>query len=308
MAILIDQNTVCLIQGMTGKEGQRALSWMQANGTKVAAGVTPGKGGQVVRGVPVYNSVAEAVAAHPEISATSVYVPSRFVLSAVVEALEAGLQLVHIIGEGVPTRDTVEVLERAARQGGPRIIGPSSIGILSPGKAMIGQMGGGETTGFLAPDPTSTDPNKQTGVVVLSKSGGMANTIANMLTLAGIPQSTVIGIGGDRFIGTTFADVLPDIAADSESRAVVVIGEIGGAFEEMLAAAMFELNFQKPVIAFISGLFAETLPQGIAFGHAGAIVSKTEGTRAGKIAALTAAGAHIAETPTQIVQLVTLPL
>ena len=293
--MLLAKNTQFIIQGMTGKEGQRALSWMTATGIQVVAGVTPGKGGQEVDGVPVYNSVAEALDKHQHISASAVYVPPRFVLGATDEALEADIKLIHILAEGVPSRDTARLLELATRQKA-RIIGPSSIGFSVPGIGNVGSMGGGTTDQFLPPGEIG-------GVVVLSKSGGMANTIAAMLTEAGIAQSCVVGLGGDRLIGTTYADLLPLIEQDEKSKAVVIIGEIGGAYEEVFAEQITAQKFSKPVVAFVSGLFAETLPQGVAFGHAGAIVSKNEGTRQGKIDAFKKAGATVAEKPSQIVDL-----
>lgn len=292
--MLIDSSTHCLIQGMTGKEGQRALAWMQKTGISVKAGVTPGKGGQEVDHIPVYNTVKEAVKMHPEISVSAVYVPPKFALSAVKEALEAGINLLHVLAEGVPTKDTAQMLE-LARKHKARIIGPSSIGFAVPGFGSIGSMGGGDMTQFLQPNKDSK------GVAVLAKSGGMANTIANMLTAADIPQSVVVGIGGDRFVGTTYADLILDLAADQNTAAVVIIGEIGGAYEEVFAQEIENQSFQKPVIAFISGLFAETLPQGVAFGHAGAIVSSVEGTRSGKIDALRSVGAHITNKPAEII-------
>lgn len=292
MAIIVSETTHYLIQGMTGKEGQRTLKWMQQAGSHVVAGVTPGKGGQDVDGIPVFDSVEQALAQYPQINATCIYVPPKFVLSAAREAIAAKLPLVHIFAEGVPTADTAQILELAYRAQ-VRVIGPSSIGIASPGKSVAGSVGGGDYGSFLQPDHRG-------GVAVVSKSGGMVKTIANMLTRANIPQSTIMGIGGDRLEGTTFADVLPDIVGDDETKALVVIGEFGGSYEEDLAAAMIERKFSKPVVAFISGLFAETLPQGISFGHAGAIVSKTVGTRKGKISALEAAGALVAQTPTDI--------
>ncbi|PIR59166.1 MAG: succinate--CoA ligase subunit alpha [Candidatus Pacebacteria bacterium CG10_big_fil_rev_8_21_14_0_10_56_10] len=298
MAILIDTATTTLIQGMTGKEGQKVLGWMQQTGSRVAAGVTPGKGGQQVAGVPVYNSVPEALDRHPEINLSSVYVPPRFVASAVDEALAAGIKTVHIISEGVPTRDTVSLLEKADRLQA-RLIGPSSVGVASPGQYYLGSMGGGNPSQYL---PPSHDGG---GVAVLSKSGGMANTIATMLTAAGVPQTTVVGIGGDRIVGTSFADLLGDLATDHHTRAVVVIGEIGGAYEEVLAEEMVAQNFAKPVVAFISGLFAETLPQGASFGHAGAIVSRQEGSRDSKMKALRQAGATVVESPSQIIERLT---
>lgn len=293
--MLINTQTRCLIQGITGKEGQRALAWMTASGLHVVAGVTPGKGSQVVEGVPVYNSVAEAKQAHPELNLTAIYVPPKFALAAAKEAIEAGVRLLHVLAEGIPTKDTATMLE-LARAKGTRIVGPSSIGFAVPGVGAVGSMGGGDMSQYLV-------PQQNDGVAIISKSGGMANTIATMLTGAGIPQSLIIGIGGDRFIGTTYADLLPDLAADPNTKAVVVIGEIGGAYEEVLAEQITKQKFTKPVVAFISGLFAETLPQGVSFGHAGAIVSKHEGTRQAKVAALTKAGVKIANKPTDIVQL-----
>lgn len=332
--MLLNPHTKLLIQGITGKEGQRALQWiMQARQTDtiaVVAGVTPGKGGQVVEisvnqttlRIPVYNTVTEAIQNHPDITATSLYVPPKFVFSAASEAIAQGISLIHIFAEGVPTLDTCRLLELAqaknqitndthtqlatptkqtqhnAKQ--PiRIIGPSSIGFAQPDLGVVGSMGGGSVDGYLKP---SKHPSKK-GVAVIAKSGGMANTIANMLSNAGIAISLVIGIGGDRFIGTTYADLLEVIQQDETTTAMVIIGEIGGAYEEQLAVALeqYPVQNQKPVIGYISGIFAETLPQGVAFGHAGAIVSKTEGTRAGKIAALKQAGAHIVESPNEIV-------
>ena len=296
MSVLLSKDTTVLIQGMTGKEGQRALKWMQASGTKVAAGVTPGKGGQEVEGVPVYNTVVEALEKHPQINTASLYVPPKFVLGAATESLEAEIPLIHIFAEGVPTKDTAILLEKAKTHTS-RIVGPSSIGLTAPGKTKVGSIGGGKTDQFL---PAT---KKKPGVALLSKSGGMSNEIASLLTEAGIPQSLVVGIGGDRFIGTTYADLLPLLNDDPETNAVVIIGEIGGSFEEQFAEAVTQTKTTKKIVAFISGIFAETLPQGVSFGHAGAIVSKTEGTRQGKITALKEAGALIAESPEQIINL-----
>lgn len=299
--MLISNQTQCIIQGITGKEGQRAFEWMSRSGLQIVAGVTPGKGGQTVTAtyrekpvtVPVYNSVAEAIATHPAINLSAIYVPPKFALSAVKEAVANNIPLLHVLAEGIPTKDTALMLELATNAG-CRIVGPSSIGFAEPGVGAVGSMGGGNMSHYLA--PTNHD-----GVAILSKSGGMANTVATMLTQANIPQSLVMGIGGDRFIGTTYADLLPDIAADTNTKAVVIIGEIGGAYEEVLAAEIEKQKFTKPVVAFISGLFAETLPQGISFGHAGAIVSKTEGTRQSKIAALEKAGVKVAAKLSDVV-------
>jgi len=292
MIRLLAQTPSVLIQGITGKEGQRALEYMKVSGTEIVAGVTPGKGGQNVEGVPVYNTIREAIEAHPGINATSMLVPPKFSLGAAQEAMEAGIKLIHIFAENIPVQDTAKILE-LAQMHEARIIGPSAVGLIIPGQWKLGSIGGSSDETFLPVQKTG-------GVAVLSKSGGMANTVADMLTQAGVAQSMVIGIGGDRLLGTAYADLLPDLTADPNTRGVVVIGEIGGSYEETLADEIIKKSFDKPVIAFISGLFAETLPQGVAFGHAGAIVNKSFGTRAGKILELEKAGAHIVNSPNEI--------
>lgn len=288
MAILVNESTTFLIQGITGQEGRKTAVWMRAYGTQVIAGVTPGKGGQEVDGVPVYNAVEEAVLKHPEITATSIYAPSTFVKSAALEAINGNIPLVHIIAENVPTRDTAEILAEAGKRN-IRVVGPSSIGIISPGKGKVGSIGGEVNNQFMPGN-----------VGIISKSGGMSSEVGLLLTRHGIGQSTVVGIGGDRFVGSTFADLLALFERDAETKAVVIIGEIGGTYEEDAARLMEEKKYTKPLIAFISGLFAETLPQGISFGHAGAIVDASVGTRKGKVAALGKAGATIAQTPEEI--------
>lgn len=345
MAILINQSTHFLIQGITGKEGFRVAEWMLDNGASVLAGVTPGKGGQEVLGVPVYNSVAEALRHHPSINASSIYVPPKLVLGAAREAIASRIPLIHCIAEGVPSIDTAIIIE-LARTNGIQFVGPSSIGIISPGKSFVGSIGGGKLDGQFLPAeidldeprvpapsatqessatpapsatplsfatpmplvsssmplaPPTTSPNPQNRVALLTKSGGMANTIANLLTSNQISQSTVVGLGGDRLLGTTFADLIPLLAEDDETKIVVLIGEIGGTYEEEFAEKLTASGFSKKVIAFISGIFAETLPTGVAFGHAGAIVSKTTGTRQGKIKALQKAGAIVVDSPEQII-------
>lgn len=291
MSILIDENTRLLIQGITGKEGLRSLEWAQTYHTPVVAGVTPGKGGQEVLGVPVYNTVADAVGAHPDVNATSIYAPPKFVKGAALEAIAAKIPLIHIIGEEVPVLDTAEILT-AAEEAGVRVVGPSSIGIISPGKAKLGSIGGLENAQF-TPGP----------VTIISKSGGMSSEFSLLLSRHGIGQSTVVGIGGNVLVGTTFADLVDLLEQDEQTQAVVIIGEIGGAYEEMLAEKLRTLPNHKPYIAFITGLFAETLPQGMSFGHAGAIVDAQVGTRKGKIAALQAAGVHISPSPSAIIEL-----
>lgn len=309
MAILINKNTRYLIQGITGKEGVRALRWMLNLGATVVAGVTPGKGGQTVEGVLVYESVSQALDSHPEINATCIYAPPRFVLSAATEAIIAGVDLIHIIAENVPTKDTVMMLELADEKSIEmgkkiRIIGPSSIGVMSPGKSVMGSFGAGNDEGISPPFSESVRVGKEKGgVVVLTKSGGMALTVSHMLSQEGVGLSTIVGLGGDKISCTTYADLLDQIAGDDETWAVVLIGEIGGSYEEDFAQKIIESGFNKPVVAFISGTFAENLPTGVSFGHAGAIVSKKFGTRKGKIVALESAGALIADNPEDIVEL-----
>jgi succinyl-CoA synthetase alpha subunit len=289
LSILIDDKTICLIQGMTGKEGSRVTSDMVAYGTAVVAGVTPGKGGQDVAGVPVYDTVAEALEKHPQINTTGVYVPPFAVLSAVKEALANDLKLVHIIAEHVPIKDTALIIEEAEKNKA-RVIGPSSIGLISPEKAKLGSIGGADSSRAFSPGK----------VGVISKSGGMASEVSWLLKKAGFGQSTVVGIGGDLLVGSTFADLLPLFESDPETDSVVLVGEFGGTYEEEAAALINQGGFTKPVVAFISGLFAETLPQGVALGHAGAIIEGGKGTRKDKVEALESAGVSIAQIPTEI--------
>jgi succinyl-CoA synthetase alpha subunit len=307
---LLQKDSQILIQGITGKEGSKALDWILSSGLQVVAGVTPGKGGQTVHSekhgkeIPVFNSIQEALTDFPKIAITTIYAPPQFVKSAALEAIDQSIKTIHIFAENVPTKDALTILEKA-RQKNVRIVGPSSIGFAQTGIGAIGSMGGGSMSGYLKPE---SHPSKK-GVAILSKSGGMANTIANYLTQHNIPQTYIVGIGGDRLIGTTYADLLPELMTDEETAAIVIVGEIGGAYEEMFAQELKKISQHgeenseqlKPVFAFISGIFAETLPQGIAFGHAGAIVSKSEGTRAGKITALQEAGAQVVASPTEIV-------
>lgn len=292
MAILIDKDTQVLIQGITGQEGRKACEWMSSYGTKVVAGVTPGKGGQLVGSVPVFSSVKEAKEAFPFISVSSIYAPPQFAKNAVVEALDAGIQTIHCIAEEVPLRDSAQILAKAKLLHA-RIIGPSSIGFIAPGIGKVGSIGGSDNVQF------STGP-----VGLISKSGGLCSEFSMMLTNHGLGQSAVIGIGGNVLIGTTYADLLPLFEHDPQTKVIVLIGEIGGTYEEEAAQCIKDLGFSKPVVAFISGLFAQTLPSGISFGHAGAIVDSKVGTREGKIKALKEVGAHIAQSPEDVITLI----
>ncbi|MDO8473972.1 MAG: succinate--CoA ligase subunit alpha [bacterium] len=295
MSILIDENTKVLIQGITGKEGSRACKEMISYGTKVLAGVTPGKEGMnTEEGVPVFNTVREALAQFPEINTSLIVVPAKFALSAVKESIDARVPLINILTEKVPVAD-VAVMIAFAREVGVRVIGPSSVGIISPGKVKIGSIGSGDIASRIF------IPGQ---VGVISKSGGMTAELSRILTDAGVGQSTVLGIGGDLLCGSDFVDIAKLFEQDRQTKAVVIFGEVGGTYEEKLADAITQRQITKPVIALIAGRFAETLPQDTVLGHAGAIVSKGRGSAASKIKALKEAGALIAQTPEDIPNLV----
>ena len=289
MAILIDKKTNALIQGITGKEGSRACREMLNYGTKVLAGVTPGKGGIGVESVPVYDTVAEAVAKHPGINASLITVPAPAVLDACLEAISSGIPLIDILTEHVTVRDCAH-LYAAARRAGVRIVGPSSVGIISPGKGKIGSVGSGGVDKIFKPGP----------VGVISKSGGMTSEIVVTLSRAGIGQSTALGIGGDQIVGSDFVDILELFEKDKETRATVIFGEIGGTYEERVAEWVRAKKIRKPIVAVIAGKFTETLPKDTVLGHAGAIVAKGKGSYDSKIKALRRAHIPVASTLEEI--------
>lgn len=293
MAILVTDKTKVLVQGITGKEGSRVVVQMRNYGTKVLAGVTPGKGGQEVHGVPVYNSVKEALENHPGINASFVAVPNFAVFGALKEAIENKISLINVLTEHVPVLDSAKAIAMA-KEAGVRIVGPSSIGIISPGIGKLGSIGGDDPRGVFS---------KGT-VGVISKSGGMASEISWILTKNGIGQSTVVGIGGDVLIGSAFADLMEEFEKDPQTTAVVLFGEIGGTYEEEAAQLIKSGKFSKKVVAFISGLFTESLPQGTKLGHAGAIVYGEKGSYKSKINSLESAGVAIAKTPDEIPELI----
>ena len=280
MAILVNENTRLLVQGITGREGTFHTQQAIAYGTKVVAGVTPGKGGSTVDGVPVFNTVHESKE-KTGANASVIFVPSAFAADAILEAADAGLPLVVCITEGIPTLDMVRVMRYLAGTK-TRLIGPNCPGIISPGKCKIGIMPG--------------HIHRQGDVGVVSRSGTLTYEAVGQLSALGIGQSTCIGIGGDPIIGTTFVDVLRLFNEDPETHGIVMIGEIGGTGEEE-AAAFIKANVKKPVVGFIAGRSA---PPGRRMGHAGAIISGGKGTAADKIAALQAAGIAVAEIPALI--------
>jgi len=280
MSILVDRDTKLMVQGITGKEGQFHTRGAIDYGTKVVAGVTPGKGGSAVEGVPVFNTAAQAVS-ETGANASVIFVPPPFAADAVLEAYNAGVRVIVCITEGIPTIDMVEVM-RVIEGSDTRLIGPNCPGIISPGKAKIGIMPG--------------HIHKEGRVGVISRSGTLTYEAVHQLTQRGIGQSTCIGIGGDPVIGTTFIDALSLFQEDPETDAVVMIGEIGGDAEER-AATFIKENLTKPVVSFICG---QTAPPGRRMGHAGAIIMGGKGTAADKMAALQAAGVEVLKSPAGI--------
>ena len=282
MSIFVDEKTKVAVQGLTGSQGRFHGLRNRAYGTKVVAGVTPGKGGSEVEGIPVYDTIDEAVAAQG-VDATFVAVPPRAAPAAILQAAEAGVPLVVCITEHIPAKDEAYVAAKLQRDfPKTRLIGPNCPGLISPGKCNIGI-----TAGDIAL------PGGPVGIV--SRSGTLTYQALHELSQQGVGQTTCVGIGGDPVPGTTFVDVLEAFEADSETRAVMMIGEIGGEAEE-LAAEYIKTKMSKPVVAYIAG---QTAPTGRKMGHAGAIVSGSKGTAKGKMAALAAAGVIVAENPTR---------
>jgi succinyl-CoA synthetase alpha subunit len=287
MAILVNENTKVLVQGITGNEGSRHTEYMLQYGTKILAGVTPGKGGQSVHGVPVFNTVEEALRKFPDINTSIIFVPAKFASDSVYEAIDAGIKLIVIITEHIPIHDALRFVNYAKRKG-VTIIGPNCPGAVSPLKSKVG----------ILPNHIYT---KSGPVGIVSRSGTLTYEISYHLTQAGIGQSTVVGIGGDPIIGTDTLEVVKMFEEDPETKYIVVIGEIGGTMEERLAQYIGSGKVSKPVVAYISG---RTAPPGKRMGHAGAIVSMGMGSYESKVKAFQEVGVPVAKTPTEVVKLV----
>jgi succinyl-CoA synthetase alpha subunit len=286
VAILVNKDTKVLVQGITGREGEFHTKLMLEYGTKIVAGVTPGKGGQNVHGVPVFDSVREAVDAVGPIDVSIVFVPAPFAADAILEALDAGIKGVVIITEGIPVQDMLKVARAFEIAGDDRwFIGPNCPGVITPGECKVGIM------------PAQVFSPGRIGVV--SRSGTLTYEVVAELTRAGFGQSTCVGIGGDPIIGLNFVEILRRFNDDPQTDAVVLIGEIGGTDEEE-AAAFIASEMRKPVVAFVAG---KTAPEGKRMGHAGAIIMGRMGTAQSKIEAFQKAGVPVADLPAQIPEL-----
>ncbi len=283
MSILVDEDTKVLVQGITGREASEKVPEMLDYGTDVVAGVTPGKGGQEVSGVPVYDTVSEALEGHPDINASLIYVPPFAARDAAFEALENGIPLVNIVTERIPTKDAWQIYRKAEHKDA-RIVGPTSLGFLTPEECKLGPIGGDRAEEFY----------DRGNIGIISKSGGMTTETAWVIKQAGYGVSTAVAIGGDVIAGTTYSDALELFEEDDETDAVVMYGELGGTYEERTAEIVSRGEFTKPLVAFIAGKFTEDLPSRN-YGHAGAIIRGERGTPSGKEKALKEAGAHVVD-------------
>jgi succinyl-CoA synthetase alpha subunit len=284
MSILVDASTRLVVQGITGREGAFHATRNKAYGTNVVAGVTPGKAGQDVDGIPVFNTVADAVEA-TDANTAMVFVPPRFAADAIYEAIESGVDTITCITEGIPAHDMLRVYTHL-RRGNQTLVGPNCPGVISPGVATVGIM------------PTQVFTPGRVGLV--SRSGTLTYQISKELSDMGIGQSTVVGIGGDPVVGSSFIDVLTRFEADPDTDLVVMVGEIGGAEEEKAADFIAE-NMSTPVVAYIAGFQA---PPGKQMGHAGAIITGSSGTAQAKKDALEAQGVRVGTNPTEVAELV----
>jgi len=289
MSIIIDRTKRVLVQGITGREGRARTRLMREFGTNVVAGCTPGKGGQEVEGVSIFNTVAEAADCVGMFDVSVIFVPARLVKSAAIEAIDAGVKLVVLVPDRVPLWDAMEIAA-VAKDNHAHFIGPNTLGVISPGKAVLGMIGGRAESArkwFNEPKPGSG-----TNVGIISRSGGMTSSCGYYLSRAGVNLTTLVHVGGDSVIGLPFPDVARMFQDDDETDAIVIFGEIGGSQEERLAELMQQGVITKPVIAYIGGKAAR---EGTRFSHAGAIIEGSRGTHKGKTEALKSAGATVVD-------------
>jgi len=286
VTIIVNEKTRVLVQGITGREGRFHTEKMLEYGTKIVAGVTPGKGGLSVHGVPVYNTVADALSKHPEINTSIVFVPAKFAPDAIYEAIDAGIKNIVVITEGIPVHDELKFINYA-RALGVIIVGPNTPGVIAPEKRV--------KVGIMPAKSFKPGP-----IGIVSRSGTLTYEIADVLSRIGFGQSTVVGIGGDPITGLDFIDVVSMFEEDPDTKGIVVIGEIGGDAEERLAEYVKRGKVSKPIIAYIAG---KTAPPGKRMGHAGAIITMGRGSADSKIRALKDAGIEVATTPMQIAKI-----
>jgi succinyl-CoA synthetase alpha subunit len=288
MAILLDEKTTVLVQGITGREGSARTVFMRGYGTKVVAGVTPGRGGTTEAGVPVYDTVAEAVEKHGSIDASVTFVPGPSLKDAVLEALDAGIKFIIMPSERVPLHDILTMVA-VAKQNNAKLLGPGSIGIISPGKAVAGWLGGSAERARIVFQPGD--------IGVISRSGGQTSTVAWALKQAGFGISTALHVGTEPVVGLSFGDILPLFEEDKETVAVAAFGEIGGTQEEEAAEVIREGKFTKPFVIYIAGAWA---PAGMRFSHASSIIEYGRGSVESKIKALEEVGAYVVNRPEEI--------
>ncbi|MDO8582344.1 MAG: succinate--CoA ligase subunit alpha [bacterium] len=285
MGILIAKGSTVLVQGITGKEGQKAAAAMCAYGTNVIGGVRPGKGGEAVEGKPVFNSVREAVERCGAIDVSAIYVPPFAAKEAILEAIDNNIPQISVIVERMPIRDVAYCLA-AAQEKNIRIIGPSSLGYISPGVGRVGVVGG--------PKELADEIFTPGGVGIISRSGGMTNELSWQVRRAGLGQSTAVHIGGDLLVGTSYADLLRLFEHDAQTKGVIIFGEHGGSYEFAIVDLIKNGEYTKPLAIYIGGKFASALPEGVTIGHAGAIVERGRGA-AEKESALAGVGVMIAD-------------
>lgn len=288
MSILLDKNTKVIVQGITGREGSLRTEFMKGYGTQVVAGVTPGRGGQEVHGIPVFDSVQAAIKKVGKVDATVTFIPGPGLKDAVYEAIDAGIKFIVSPVERIPVHDVIAMVNYALKNK-VKLLGPGSLGLISPGKAAMGWLGGSADWAQMLFQPGP--------VGVISRSGGQSGTVPWALKVSGLGISTALHIGTEPVLGLSMAEVLEMFEADQQTKAVAIFGEIGGTLEEEAAEAVATKKFTKPLVVFIAGAWA---PEGMRFSHASSIVERGKGSAKSKIEALTKAGAHVVDSPEEM--------